>query len=57
MSDAVDVIEENGDQLPLSTRFGSLERQFPLSTGGGQILLLSQKGKKDTFYFTLGVSF
>lgn len=59
-SDALDVVEENGDPLPTSKRFhnhaSSLERQLPLSSGGGHVLLLSQKGKKDPLVFTLGVS-
>lgn len=60
VDDALAVIEENGDQLPgesLRDRGNaSLERGLSLSTRGGQALQLSQKGKKDTVVFTLGVS-
>ena len=60
VDDALAVIEENGDQLPgesLRDRGNaSLERGLSLSTRGGQALQLSQKGKKDTLIFTLGVS-
>lgn len=60
VDDALAVIEENGDQLPgesLRDRGNaSLERGLSLSTRGGQALQLSQKGKKDTLVFTLGVS-
>lgn len=59
VDDALAVIEENGDQLPgenLRDRGNaSLERGLSLSTRGGQALQLSQKGKKDTLMFTLGV--
>lgn len=60
VDDALAVIEENGDQLPgesLRDRGNaSLERGLSLSSRGGQALQLSQKGKKDTVVFTLGVS-
>jgi hypothetical protein len=60
VDDALAVIEDNGDQLPgesLRDRgSASLERGLSLSTRGGQALQLSQKGKKDTVIFTLGVS-
>ena len=60
VDDALAVIEENGDQLPgesLRDRGNaSLERGLSLSTRGGQALQISQKGKKDTLVFTLGVS-
>ena len=60
VDDALAVIEENGDQLPgesLRDRGNaSLERGLSLSTRAGHALQLSQKGKKDTVVFTLGVS-
>lgn len=60
VDDALAVIEENGDQLPgesLRDRGNaSLERGLSLSTRGGQALQMSQKGKRDTLIFTLGVS-
>lgn len=58
VDDAFAVVEENGDPLPkrFHNHASSLERQLPLSMGGGHVLLLSQKGKKDTLFFTLGVS-
>lgn len=60
IDDALAVIEENGDTLPgdNSRERGnaSLERGLVLTTRGGQALQMSQKGKRDTFFFTLGVS-
>jgi hypothetical protein len=61
VSDALAVVEENSDPVSTIERFHNhassvLERQLPLSSGGGRALLLSQKGKRDTLVFTLGVS-
>lgn len=59
VDDALAVIEDNGDSLGLdgSKERGnaSLERGLSLTTRGGQALVLSQKGKKDTLNFTLQV--
>jgi len=61
VDDALAVLEENGDPLPLENSSGgrgtaSLERGLSLTTKGGHAIHMSQKGKKDTLYFTLGVS-
>ena len=59
VEDALAVIEDNGDSLGLdgSKERGnaSLERGLQLVTRGGQAIVLSQKGKKDTMNFTLQV--
>ena len=57
MDDAVAVIEDNGDSVPLDSSKGnaSLERGLSLATRGSQAILMSQKGKKDTLNFTLQV--
>ena len=55
VEDAIRLVEENGDTLPLDS---SQSRGAPLEKGlspGAQALQLSQKGKKDTLQFTLGV--
>lgn len=61
VDDALAVLEENGDPVPLENSSGgrgtaSLERGLSLTTKGGHAIHMSQKGKKDTLYFTLGVS-
>ncbi len=58
VDDALAVIEENGDSMPNEASRGtaSLERGLSLSTRGAHAVQLSQKGKKDTLFFTLGVS-
>ena len=61
VDDALAVLEENADATPLeSSRLdrgtASLERGLSQTTRGGQAIHLSQKGKKDTVFFTLGVS-
>lgn len=60
VDDALAVIEENGDSTPGDSSrdrgTASLERGLALTTRGGQALQMSQKGKKDTLFFTLGVS-
>ena len=59
VEDALAVIEDNGDSVGLdgSKERGnaSLERGLQLVTRGGQAIVLSQKGKKDTLNFTLQV--
>ena len=59
VDDALAVIEDNGDSAGLDglkeRGNSSLERGLSLSTRGGQAIMLSQKGKKDTLYFTLQV--
>ena len=57
VDDALAVIEENGDTMPADQSRGtaSLERGLSLSTKGAHAVHLSQKGKKDTMFFTLGV--
>ena len=59
VDDALAVIEENGDPLPLDSSRdrgnASLERGLSLNSRGGQAIQLSQKGKRDTLFFTLGV--
>ena len=60
VEDALAVIEENGGDnsgLDSSKERGnaSLERGLSLSTRGGQAIILSQKGKRDTINFTLQV--
>lgn len=59
IDDALAVIEDNGDSggLDNSKERGnsSLERGLSLITKGGQAIVLSQKGKKDTLNFTLQV--
>ena len=62
VDDALAVLEENGDPMPLENSSSggrgttSLERGLSLATKGGHALHMSQKGKKDTMFFTLGVS-
>lgn len=62
VDDALAVLEENGDPVPHENSSGggrgtaSLERGLSLATKGSQAIQLSQKGKKDTLFFTLGVS-
>ncbi len=60
MEDALGVIEDNGDSLGLDSSKergnASLERGLSVSNRGGQAILLSQKGKRDTTNFTLQVS-
>lgn len=60
IDDALAVIEDNGDGggLDSSKERGnsSLERGLSLITRGGQAIVLSQKGKKDTLFFTLQIS-
>lgn len=59
VEDALAVIEDNGDSggLDNSKERGnsSLERGLSLITRGGQAIVLSQKGKRDTLNFTLQV--
>lgn len=59
VEDALAVIGDNGDNpgLDNSKERGnaSLERGLSLSTRGGQAIMLSQKGKRDTINFTLQV--
>ena len=62
VDDALAVLEENGDPVPHENSSSggrgtaSLERGLSLATKGSQAIQLSQKGKKDTLFFTLGVS-
>ena len=62
LDDALAVLEENGDPLPHENSSSggrgtaSLERGLSLTTRGSQAIQMSQKGKKDTLFFTLGVS-
>ncbi len=58
VDDALAVIEDNGDSMPPEASRGtaSLERGLSLSSRAAHALQLSQKGKKDTVFFTLGVS-
>lgn len=60
VEEALAVIEDNGDSSGLDSSKergnASLERGLSLITRGGQAIVLSQKGKKDTLYFTLQVS-
>ncbi len=61
VDDALAVLEENGDNAPSdnlkdSRGTASLDRGLSLSSRGGQAILMSQKGKKDTLFFTLQVS-
>lgn len=60
IEDALAIIEDNGDGggLDSSKERGnsSLERGLSLITRGGQAIVLSQKGKRDTLNFTLQVS-
>ncbi len=60
VDDALAVLEENGDTLPSeslkdSRGTASLDRGLSLSTRSGHAIQLSQKGKKDTLFFTLQV--
>lgn len=59
VDDALAVMEDNGDSLGLDGSRdkgnASLERGLSLSTRGGQAIMLSQKGKRDTLNFTLQV--
>lgn len=59
IDDALAVIEDNGDSIGLDNSKergnSSLERGLSLITRGGQAIVLSQKGKKDTLNFTLQV--
>ena len=59
VDDALAVIEDNGDASGLDGSKdrgnASLERGLQLVTRGGQAIILSQKGKKDTVNFTLQV--
>ena len=59
VDDALAVIEDNGDSGGLDNSkdrgTSSLERGLSLITRGGQAIVLSQKGKKDTLNFTLQV--
>ena len=54
------MIDDNGDGSGLDSSKergnSSLERGLSLITRGGQAIVLSQKGKKDTLNFTLQVS-
>lgn len=59
VEDAMAVIDDNGDGSGLDSSKergnSSLERGLSLITRGGQAIVLSQKGKKDTLNFTLQV--
>ena len=58
VEDALSVIEENGDSVSatLEQKGSSLDKGLlQLVTRGGQAIVLSQKGKKDTLNFTLQV--
>lgn len=57
---ALGALEEAGEPIPpeTSSKASSLDRgNLPTTTRGVQALYLSQKGKEDTFSFTLGVGF
>lgn len=59
IDDALGVLEEAGEPIPpeSSSKTSSLDRgNLPQSTRGVLALHNSQKGKEDTFSFTLGVS-
>ena len=60
VDDALAVLEDNGEQTQLDLSGGrgtaSLERGLSLTTKAGQAIQLSQKGKKDTVFFTLQVN-
>lgn len=58
IDDALGVLEEAGEPIPSETasRASSLDRgSLATTTRGVQALHSSQKGKEDTFSFTLGV--